>query len=240
MPSIKPLRKLVSKARDLRQSHGERHRPSGFGFALADSVDYLDAVRWDALTAGDSLFLSRRYLRVLEDARPENLHPRYALIFRGRQAVAAVAAQSIKLSFTRTRKVSKHENLTKPLERLEERMLVCGNVLSWGMHGVAFAAGEDPLVVWPAVAEAIYRVRRAAKNGARSRVDHVRPAGSRTIEKRKGRRCRDAAKRRSQKQLFHCGLDSSELDAGKKGGILYGNFRRSLGNIGNIGIRRID
>ncbi|MEK6333408.1 MAG: GNAT family N-acetyltransferase [Acidobacteriota bacterium] len=163
MPSIKPLRKLVSKARDLRESHSQRHRPSGFGFALADSIDYLDAGRWDALTAGDSLFLSRRYLRVLEAARPENLHPRYALIFRGREAVAAVAAQSIKLSFRRTRKVSKHENLTKPLERLEERMLVCGNVLSWGMHGVAFAPGTDPLVVWPAVAEAIYRVRRADK-----------------------------------------------------------------------------
>ena len=38
MPKIKPLEKLVSKARELRNSHQERHRPTGFGFALADWV----------------------------------------------------------------------------------------------------------------------------------------------------------------------------------------------------------
>jgi predicted N-acyltransferase len=163
MSSIKPLRKLVSKARNLRDGHSERHRPTGFGFALADSIEYLDAARWDALTAHDSLFLSRRYLRVLEVARPENLHPRYALIFCEREAVAAVVAQSVKISVTRARKSSRHKALTAPLERLEERMLVCGNLLSWGMHGVAFSPNTDQVAIWPAVAEAIYRLRRADK-----------------------------------------------------------------------------
>ncbi|HYP53214.1 MAG TPA: GNAT family N-acetyltransferase [Pyrinomonadaceae bacterium] len=163
MPNIKPLNKLVNKARDLRDSHRARHRPTGFGFALADSVDYLDAARWDALTAEDSMFLSRPYLRVLEEAGPENLCQRYALVFRGREAVAAVAAQCVKVSAARVRKLPKHEKVAAPLERLEERMLVCGNLLSWGMHGVAFARGEDPSALWPAVAEALYRLRRADK-----------------------------------------------------------------------------
>ncbi|HET9787008.1 MAG TPA: hypothetical protein VFP47_07735, partial [Pyrinomonadaceae bacterium] len=78
MPNIKPLNKLVSKARILRDHHNERHRPSGFGFALADSIDYLDQAHWDTVTSHNSLFLSRRYLRVLEDAGPENLQQRYA------------------------------------------------------------------------------------------------------------------------------------------------------------------
>src|SRR5437660_8157423 len=104
MPNIKPIKKLVNKARDLRDSHNVRHRPTGFGFALADSVDYLDAAHWDALTANNSLFLSRRYLRVLEEAGPENLRQRYALIFRGREAVAAVAAQSVEISVARVGK----------------------------------------------------------------------------------------------------------------------------------------
>jgi len=42
-------------------------------------------------------------------------------------------------------------------------MLVCGNLLSWGMHGIAFAPGEDNATLWPAVAEALYRLRRADK-----------------------------------------------------------------------------
>jgi predicted N-acyltransferase len=163
MPNIKPLRKLLSKARDLREDHSERHRPTGFGFALADSVEYLDPARWEALTVRESLFLSRRYLRIIEDARPENLHPRYALIFREREAVAAVVAQSVKISVGRTHKASRRKNMAAPLERLEERMLVCGNLLSWGMHGVAFSPSEDKIALWPAVAEAIYRLRRADK-----------------------------------------------------------------------------
>jgi len=44
---------------------------------------------------------------------------------------------------------------------LNEKMLVAGNLLSWGFHGVAFARDEDPAALWPGVAEALYRIRRA-------------------------------------------------------------------------------
>lgn len=163
MSGIKPLKKLVSRARELRDGHRARHRPTGFGFAFADSVEYLDAARWDALTLGGSLFLSRPYLRVLEEAGPENLRQRYAMIFRGREAVAVVAAQCVTVSAARARKAGGGERLAAALERVRERMLVCGNLLSWGQHGVAFAPGEDTAALWPAVAEALYRLRRADK-----------------------------------------------------------------------------
>ncbi len=163
MPTIKPFKKLVDKARDLHGSHIERHRPTSFGFALADSVDYLDSRHWDAVTRHDSLFLSRQYLRILEEAGPANVRQRYALIFRGREPVAAVAAQAVKVSLARVRKTSKQDRMSAPLERLEEKILVCGNLLSWGMHGVSFALNEDRTAVWPAVAEALYRLRRADK-----------------------------------------------------------------------------
>src|SRR5690349_7502599 len=160
----KPLQNLVSKARDLRDAHEERHRPTGYGFVLAENVDYLDTDRWDALTKHASLFFSRRYLRVLEDAAPDNLQQRYALIFRGREPVAAAAAQLVDISLARVGKARKHPRaVERPLERLDERMLVCGNLLSWGMHGVCMAPHEDPALVWPAVAEALYRIRRADK-----------------------------------------------------------------------------
>ncbi|HKG12340.1 MAG TPA: hypothetical protein VKB12_03345, partial [Pyrinomonadaceae bacterium] len=125
MSGIKPLKKLVSRARDLRDGHRARHRPTGYGFAFADSVEYLDAARWDALTAGQSLFLSRQYLRVLEEAGPENLRQRYAMVFRGREAVAAVAAQCVTVSAARVRKAGGGERLAAALERVRERVLVC-------------------------------------------------------------------------------------------------------------------
>src|SRR4029078_2330518 len=44
-----------------------------------------------------------------------------------------------------------------------EKMLVCGNLLSWGMHGISFAPNVDQEPIWPAIAEAIYRLRRVDK-----------------------------------------------------------------------------
>ena len=163
MPTIKPLKKLVNKARDLRDHHQERHRPTGFGFALADSIDYLDASHWNAVTANNSVFLTPRYLRILEQAGPDNLQQRYALIFRGRTPVAAVAAQSVTVSLSRVSRKAKKGRAAAQLEKLQEKLFVCGNLLSWGMHGIAFAPNEDAAALWPAVAEAIYRLRRADK-----------------------------------------------------------------------------
>lgn len=165
MPRLKPLKKLVNKARDLRDSHKQRHRPSGFGFALADSIDYLDAGQWNTVTVNNSLFLSPRYLRVLEQAGPDNLRQRYALIFRGRTPVAAVAAQSVTVSLSRVSQKARTGRTAAPLEKIQEKLFVCGNLLSWGMHGIAFAPNEDNAPLWPAVAEAIYRLRRADKLG---------------------------------------------------------------------------
>jgi hypothetical protein len=160
MPNIKPLRKLVTKARDLREHHRERHTPSGFDFALADSIEYLDQKHWEAVTAHNSLFLSRRYLQVLESAGPENIRQRYALIFQNKTPVAAIAAQSVTVSVARLRRKSSGNGR---LDQLEEKMLVCGNLLSWGMHGISFAPNVDHEPLWPAVAEAIYRLRRVDK-----------------------------------------------------------------------------
>ena len=88
MPKIKPIDKLVTKARHLRDHHRERHTPSGFAFALADSIDYLDHAHWQKVTPDGSLFFSPRYLRVLEEAGPENLRQCYALIFRERELLS--------------------------------------------------------------------------------------------------------------------------------------------------------
>ena len=163
-------RRLLGRLSAARARHHERHRPSGFGFALADSIDYVDPVRWDTLTSGASLFLQRRYLGILERAGPENMEPRYALIHRGRVPVAAVAMQLVTVTGTRFMKGSGEGRrrllrraLTPAVQALRERVLVCGNLLSWGFHAAAFAPGVAPADVWPAIAEAMYRVRRAER-----------------------------------------------------------------------------
>lgn len=160
-PSLKPFKKIVHKAKVIHVNHRVRRTPSGFGFALADSIDYLDKAHWDTVTEHDSVYLSRKYLGVIESAGPVNVQPRYALVFQGREPVAAVAAQSVVVSALSVPKTTPRKVVAAPMKKIEERMLVCGNLLSWGMHGVAFRQGYDPSLLWPAVAEAIYRIRRA-------------------------------------------------------------------------------
>jgi hypothetical protein len=161
MPRFRPITNLVRKAREAHSRHRDRHRPTDFGFALADRVDYLDGQAWDSLTAQESVFLSRRYLRVLEDCGPRNIRQRYALVFRGPQAVAAVAAQAVSASVARVPKATPSKIVSSALKRVDQQILVCGNLLSWGFHGVAFAPGVDRGELWPAVADALYRIRRA-------------------------------------------------------------------------------
>lgn len=161
MPSLRPVTSLVKKARDAQSRHRDRHRPTDFGFALADRVDYLDGPAWDRLTARESVFLSRRYLRVLEQCGPRNIRQRYALVFRGREGVAAVVAQAVSASAARVPKEPPSRMVSSALKHVEQQILVCGNLLSWGLHGVAFAPGVDRRELWAAVADALYRIRCA-------------------------------------------------------------------------------
>jgi hypothetical protein len=174
--SRNPLKRVATKLRELHERHEERHRPSGFDFALADRVDFLNGTAWDAVTAGGSQFLQRKVLRVIEAHGPDNLVPRYALIFRGEQPVAAVAAQLVTVTNQHllkeesggTRNGNSLQRVLTPAAKLatsqlNEPLLVAGNLMSWGFHGIAFAAGEDPATLWPGVAEALYRIRRAER-----------------------------------------------------------------------------
>jgi len=173
-----PLHQAATALRELRERHEERHRPSGFNFAFADRVDFLNRAAWGAVTDGGSLFLRRDVLRVIEQHGPDNLAPRYATIFRGETPVAVVAAQIVRVTSKQVHredtvpKNAESKNLLKRVlkpaaklatAKLDERILVAGNLMSWGFHGVAFAPGENPAAIWPGVADALYRIRRAER-----------------------------------------------------------------------------
>lgn len=151
------LKRLAGSLANLRDGHRDRHRPTGYGFAIAERVDQLNPDHWDAATADASVFLQRSYLLALAEAPPEGMGLRCALLYRAGVPVAAVACQLV--SITGERVGAKR----KPLRGLKTRTLVCGNLLSWGAHGTAVVAGEDPLQAWLGIGEAIYRIRRAER-----------------------------------------------------------------------------
>jgi len=166
--------KIISKALAIRDAVAERKRlrgPARLEYAIADRLAMLDTGTWSRLTADAGFFMSHAYLTALEAVLPGNISPRYALVFDGdRQPVAAVYMQlaDIGVAQVRPRKepaaaITPCVALDKLAGRMTQRVLTCGNLLSYGQHGVAFAPGVDPDVAWHGVAEVLYRVRTADK-----------------------------------------------------------------------------
>jgi hypothetical protein len=86
-------RRLLGALRGARERHAARHEPSGFEFAIADGIRYLDGAHWDSLTSKDSVFVSRAYLRALDAALPENVRSRYAIAYLAGKPAVAISMQ---------------------------------------------------------------------------------------------------------------------------------------------------
>ena len=59
----------------------------------------------------------------------------------------------------------------KSLSLLKRRIMICGNVHTWGPHGIAIAEGHDQQKIWHGIADCLYRIRRA--NRLHGQVDYV-------------------------------------------------------------------
>lgn len=176
------IKKLANNLKNVQKLRSQLRKPSGFRMVIADGISLLDPVQWDNIVKGQGFFFQRDYLLMLEGAGPENLEYRFVIIYDGSEPVAALVLQiaNIKGDQIGSGKKSNLESSKRPkeflkkvlrpvkekiLSGLQERVLVCGNLLSYGFHGVAFADNkkDDRANIWPAIAEALYRVRNSDK-----------------------------------------------------------------------------
>jgi hypothetical protein len=160
--TLKKLKPVLSDVGTLKARHVARRTSTGVELVLADKIDFVNPAHWDAL-ANQSVFLSRHYLTVLENHSPKNLINRYAVAYVEGQAVAIMVFQRIKISGDQLRTGARQRLLDKPLAKLQQHLLVCGNLLVWGERAVAFAQGFDRSLLWQSVGEALYRLRRSDK-----------------------------------------------------------------------------
>lgn len=149
------FKKIARSIADAGARHHERHSPSGFQFAISERLEALSREAWDAVTRDAGIWMSWRYLTILQDTAPENMKLTFAIVLRGAEPVAAVATQRVDISGGRVG--------VQKLAKQKARVLVCGNLLSWGPHGVAFRSDCDPAELWKGVGECLYRIRRAAR-----------------------------------------------------------------------------
>jgi len=176
---LKP-QSVVSPAQalgELKAKRQARRSSSGLQLVLADRVDFLNPAHWDALAAAQTVFLSRDYLRALEQHAPANLEPRYVMAYADGEPVAALLVQRVSVAGAQLRKPGAKRLLDKPMAGLKEHLLVCGNLLVWGPRAMALAPHADAAQLWHAVGEAIYRLRRADKLQGQSDLALVKDLG---------------------------------------------------------------
>lgn len=156
------------------QRHRIRHAPTGLKFAFSDSISFLDGRLWDTVAEHGSIFIGRTYLEMLESSGMQDVSHRYALIFDGNRPIACVAVQlydwqaeqlMMKDESDDTNALHKawDELRHRALKGMGQKLLVCGNLVSSGLHGVAIHPDADRKSAWSGIAEALYRIRRAER-----------------------------------------------------------------------------
>lgn len=154
--------KIIDQIKDKAKRHKERNQASEYEFVIADSIAYTNLKDWNQVAQNSSVFLSQKYLSAIEECSPENTTQKYAIAYKNQMPVVIVACQIAEI----TGENLSHEsgNITDKLKKnYKERVLVCGNLVSSGLHGVGMIQEIDPEIAWRIVAEALYKIRRMEK-----------------------------------------------------------------------------
>jgi hypothetical protein len=169
--SSNPIGKAAGSIKEALKRHTRRATASGLSAVLADRIDFLNPDHWDELAESASFFMSRAYRGLLETWSPAGMQSRYALVYRDGKPIVALAAQILEISGDQLTNLADSRVRKKALASFKARLLVCGSLVSSGFHGLAFAEDESTDVLWHAVAEALYRIRRADR--LHGKIDYV-------------------------------------------------------------------
>jgi len=150
---------IINQIKDKAKRHKERHKASDHQFIFTDSIAYTNLDDWNQIAKNSSVFLSSNYLSAIETCSPENTTQKYAIAYKDKVPVVIVACQIAEIT---------GENLShdtgkitdKIKNNFKERVLVCGNLVSSGLHGVGMDPSFDPEMAWRIVAEVLYKIRR--------------------------------------------------------------------------------
>lgn len=156
--------KIFNKAKDKLKRHQERHSELGFKTIISDSINFVNTKDWDSIAINNTVFLSREYLVAIEENSPENTEQRYAMAYSKGVPVVIVSCQIAQITGENLVKKNDDNRVKVAIAgSYQERVLVCGNLVSSGLHGVEFSDAIDAETAWKVVAEILYKIRQAEK-----------------------------------------------------------------------------
>jgi predicted N-acyltransferase len=158
-----------------------RKKASDFAFAIYDSVSMINTEHWNSIVKYGSEFLNLPFLTVIENQHPSNMHFHYAIIYDNTKPVAISYFQVVDFSSESfgsflepdksdysciiTDYLKKHitNHIIKSADRINLRLLICGNAYVSGEHGFTCIPETNKTEAIDAIADVIYRISRAEK-----------------------------------------------------------------------------
>lgn len=144
---------------------------SGFTFTIYNSISQLPTDVWDNTNTSKDVFLSSAYLTALEQAPPDNMCFRYAVISKENNPVGIAYFQILELNYRLHRSpiqllASRKKSLLQDIhnriiDTATFRLLICGNAMISGEHGFSMATipNESALHV---IAEITHSLRKSS------------------------------------------------------------------------------
>ncbi|MGQ0829517.1 MAG: hypothetical protein ACT4ON_14100 [Bacteroidota bacterium] len=158
-----------------------RKKYSDFAFAMYDSVAMINTTHWNSVVNYGSEFLQLPYLTVLENEHPDNMRFHYAIIYNTKIPVAIAYFQVIDFSSESFGSLIEQESpemacritdylkkyftshLKRSADKINMRLLICGNAFISGEHGFSCHPQIDKIEAFDALADVIYRIGRVEK-----------------------------------------------------------------------------
>jgi predicted N-acyltransferase len=145
--------------------------PSGLSFTIYNSITQVSKDAWDNANGKKDIFLSSSYLTALEQAPPENMSFRYAIISKEAVPIGIAYFQILELNYRlhqppihvlAAKKKSFLQNIhNKIIDTATLRLLVCGNVMLSGEHGFSMATSANNTAMH-VIGEIAYAIRKAS------------------------------------------------------------------------------
>lgn len=145
---------------------------SGYSFKLYNSISQLPLSVWDKANISGDIFLSSAYLTALEQAPPENMNFRYAIISKENVTIGIAYFQILALNYrlhqSPMQRIRKKKTTTlvqkvhdKIINTAGTTLLVNGNAMISGEHGfcISMIPEEQALHI---VAEIAHAIRKTA------------------------------------------------------------------------------
>lgn len=144
-------------------------KSANLSYQFYDSIEDVPKDDWNSIVNNSNVYLSLPYLEALESSIKNEIACRYILFYQGNEALGLASAQFINVV---DRKLKYQDSMCriagkikgKVLEKIDMKVMVCGNIFTCGENGFLFKEGLSDEVIYDNLSNGLFELREREKN----------------------------------------------------------------------------